>query len=136
MAWKQLKDFDGTICGFSMTVRVTKNDDSVKPIYSVAIGTRNDPQPFRPFLRGDILSMVEETKVPGVTRSGTSVLYGLQMQAAAFMDADRKEHVARLEHAESERRAALAGKRGGDPKAGTGLSRFSKPKKPDTTDST
>lgn len=126
MAWKELQDFDGSISGFTMTVRVTKSDDTVKPRYSVAIGTRNDLKEFRPFLRGDILGMSEDGKVKGVSRSGVSVLYGLFVQAEKCIAEDKKAHLANLDKDEANRRAFLAGKRGGDSKANGGLNAVGK----------
>lgn len=120
MGWIQLKDFDSEVDGLKMTVRVTKSDDSVTAKYSVAIGARNDPQPFRPFLRGDILSRIDkETKDTGATK-----LFELLLSAQAFIADDKVAHNAALKKAEQERIAALNGKRSGDPKANTGLSRF------------
>lgn len=122
--WKQLKDFDGSICGHNMTVRVTKNDDSVKPKYSIAIGVRNDPHPFRPFLRGDLLSMKGDAVIGDTTYpewEGTNVLDVLLGRAKGAMILDAKEHNENLARMESERIAALNGKRGGDPKANQGL---------------
>lgn len=120
--WKQLKDFDGEIDGFKMTVRVTKSDDSVTAKYSVAIGTRNDPNPFRPFLRGDILGRHDSKS----GKFGLDVLHDLLRDARVFMAQDKVEHDKALKKAEEERIAALNGKRQGDPRANTGLSRFKK----------
>lgn len=129
MAWKQLKDFDGEINGFKMTVRVTKSDDSVQAKYSIAIGTRNDPQAFRPFLRGDILGMIEkEASADTIRHTGATKLFNLLQHAQAFIADDKVAHNAALKKAEDERIAALNGKRQGDPKANTGLSRFKKNK--------
>jgi len=125
MSWKQLVDFDGVINNHKMTVRVTKSDDSVKPKYSVAIGTRNDPNPFRPFLRGDLLTMTSNNNdEPG--RTGVSILYSLLLSAQTAIQRDMRIHNEKLEADEKERLAALSGKRQGDPKANTGLSRFKK----------
>lgn len=126
MGWKQLADFDGSIRGITMTVRVTKSDDSIKPKYSIAIGNRNDPQPFRPFMRGDMLNMEEIDEATQTRKTGLSVLIELEQKARDFMKKDHDEHIAKLERDEAARRAALAGKRGGDAKANTGLNAVGK----------
>jgi len=120
--WKQLKDFDAEIDGLKITVRVTKSDDSVTAKYSVAIGTRPDPNPFRPFVRGDILGRHDIN----TGEFGTDVLHRLLRDARVFILQDKTEHDKALKKAEEERIAALNGKRQGDPKANTGLSRFKK----------
>ena len=122
MAWIQIADFDGVINGQKMTVRLTKSDDTIKPKYTIAIGHRPDPNPFRPFLRGDLLAMAAGDS----DNTGLTVLYGLLSDARAKMSEDTAAHNAALKKAESERIAALQGKRGGDPKANSGLSRFKK----------
>lgn len=137
MAWKQLRDFDGTIKNHKMTVRVTKSDDSVTPKYSVAIGTRNDPNPFRPFLRGDILNMrANGSFASGVAVEdiqGATVLVSLLNEAAKFIAEDTETHNLELKKSEEARIAALNGKRQGDPKANTGLSRFKSKYKTENT---
>jgi hypothetical protein len=57
---------------------------------------------------------------------GTDVLHRLLRDARVFILQDKTEHDKALKKAEEERIAALNGKRQGDPKANTGLSRFKK----------
>lgn len=123
MAWKQLKDFDAQIAGCTMTVRVTKSDDSLKAKYSIATGMRNDPNPFRPFLRGDLLAKESE----GIT--GLQLLCSLMIQADVCIKEDQAKHTADLAAQEASRIAALNGKNGGDPKANQGLNAKGKTQK-------
>lgn len=122
--WKQLQDFDAQIGGHTMTVRVTKSDDSLKAKYSIATGMRNDPNPFRPFLRGDLLDKKNEQG-----ETGLLLLTQLLSSARSCIVEDQRKHTEWLAEQEASRLAALNGKTGGDPKANQGLNAKGKTQK-------
>jgi hypothetical protein len=121
MIWIHLVDIVAALSEtHTIALRIKKTDHKRTPFYSVSLGMQNttdaDPDNFRPHIRADLL----------LSPNGAEAMADLFARAEKAIEADKAAILAAFEAAESKRIQAIAGKRGGDPKANTGLSRFKK----------
>lgn len=121
MGWEVYKTFTSAVGNsvdtINVLVSILQDDPMKRPGFSVSINSIHNGEPKRNIH----YKIVENADfLPTLTKLIADARSAIKTRISEYED----ELQLRNQKAEQERQRAIAGKRGGDPKAGSGLSRF------------